>query len=360
MLTDNVRSKLSALSRRLEEIDRMLAAPETAADMNLFRDLSRERGEIEPIVGRLHAYERAESDLAAAQELAADPEMKAFAAEESAAATHELERIEQELRIALLPKDPNDDRNIFLEIRAGTGGDEAALFGADLLRMYQRYAERHGFKAEFLSENMTEMGGVKEVVLSLSGRGAYSRMKFESGVHRVQRVPETESQGRIHTSAATVAVLPEAEDVEVEINPNDLQIDTYRSGGAGGQHVNKTESAIRITHLPTGLVVQCQDERSQHKNKEKAMRVLKSRLLELYQNEAAAAEATSRRSQVGSGDRSERIRTYNFPQGRVTDHRIGLTLYKIDAIMNGDLDEVIDALVTADQAERMKRGEGGE
>ena len=240
---------------------------------------------------------------------------------------------------------------------AGTGGEEAALFGADLLRMYTRYAERHGYKAELMNENYTEKGGVKEVVLSLQGKGAYSRMKFESGVHRVQRVPETESQGRIHTSAATVAVLPEAEDVEVDINPNDLQIDTYRSGGAGGQHVNKTESAIRITHIPTGLVVQCQDERSQHKNRDKAMRVLKSRLLELYQSKAAEAEADERKSQVGSGDRSERIRTYNFPQSRVTDHRIGLTLYKLEAFLDGDMDEVIDALILAERTRQLSSAE---
>ena len=242
-------------------------------------------------------------------------------------------------------------------MRAGTGGEEAALFGADLLRMYTRYAERHGYKAELMNENYTEKGGVKEVVLSLQGKGAYSRMKFESGVHRVQRVPETESQGRIHTSAATVAVLPEAEDVEVDINPNDLQIDTYRSGGAGGQHVNKTESAIRITHIPTGLVVQCQDERSQHKNRDKAMRVLKSRLLELYQSKAAEAEADERKSQVGSGDRSERIRTYNFPQSRVTDHRIGLTLYKLEAFLDGDMDEVIDALILAERTRQLSSAE---
>ena len=255
MLTDNVRSKLSALSRRLEEIDRMLAAPETAADMNLFRDLSRERGEIEPIVGRLHAYERAESDLAAAQELAADPEMKAFAAEESAAATHELERIEQELRIALLPKDPNDDRNIFLEIRAGTGGDESALFAGDLLRMYLRYAEGHGWQTEIVSKNESELGGYKEVIVRIIGRGAYSKLKFESGGHRVQRVPATESQGRIHTSACTVAVLPELDEIEeVKLNPADLRIDVFRASGAGGQHIQKTDSAVRITHLPTGMV----------------------------------------------------------------------------------------------------------
>ena len=282
-----------------------------------------------------------------------DAEMRELIHAELTALEEAETKLVEELKFMLLPRDPNDERSVIIEIRAGTGGDEAALFGADLLRMYQRYAERHGFKAEFLNENMTEMGGVKEVVVSLSGRGAYSRMKFESGVHRVQRVPETESQGRIHTSAATVAVLPEADDVEVEINPNDLQIDTYRSGGAGGQHVNKTESAIRITHLPTGLVVQCQDERSQHKNKDKAMRVLKSRLLELYQSQAAEAEATNRKSQVGSGDRSERIRTYNFPQNRVTDHRIGLTLYKLEAFMDGDMDELIDALILAERTAQL-------
>ena len=272
-------------------------------------------------------------------------------------ARESLEKISEELKILLLPKDPNDDRDVIIEVRAGTGGEEAALFGADLLRMYTRYAERHGYKAELMNENYTEKGGVKEAVLSLQGKGAYSRMKFESGVHRVQRVPEMESQGRIHTSAATVAVLPEAEDVEVDINPNDLQIDTYRSGGAGGQHVNKTESAIRITHIPTGLVVQCQDERSQHKNRDKAMRVLKSRLLELYQSKAAEAEADERKSQVGSGDRSERIRTYNFPQSRVTDHRIGLTLYKLEAFLDGDMDEVIDALILAERTRQLSSAE---
>ena len=320
MLTDNVRSKLSALSRRLEEIDRMLAAPETAADMNLFRDLSRERGEIEPIVGRLHAYERAESDLAAAQELAADPEMKAFAAEESAAATHELERIEQELRIALLPKDPNDDRNIFLEIRAGTGGDESALFAGDLLRMYLRYAEGHGWQTEIVSKNESELGGYKEVIVRIIGRGAYSKLKFESGGHRVQRVPA------------------------------DLRIDVFRASGAGGQHIQKTDSAVRITHLPTGMVVECQDERSQTQNKARAMAVLASRLYAQQVAEQHEREASERKNLIGSGDRSERIRTYNYPQGRVTDHRINLTLYRLEAIMNGDLEEIITALTTEHQA----------
>ena len=351
MLTDNVRSKLSALSRRLEEIDRMLAAPETAADMNLFRDLSRERGEIEPIVGRLHAYERAESDLAAAQELAADPEMKAFAAEESAAATHELERIEQELRIALLPKDPNDDRNIFLEIRAGTGGDESALFAGDLLRMYLRYAEGHGWQTEIVSKNESELGGYKEVIVRIIGRGAYSKLKFESGGHRVQRVPATESQGRIHTSACTVAVLPELDEIEeVKLNPADLRIDVFRASGAGGQHIQKTDSAVRITHLPTGMVVECQDERSQTQNKARAMAVLASRLYAQQVAEQHEREASERTNLIGSGDRSERIRTYNYPQGRVTDHRINLTLYRLEAIMNGDLEEIITALTTEHQA----------
>ena len=351
MLTDNVRSKLSALSRRLEEIDRMLAAPETAADMNLFRDLSRERGEIEPIVGRLHAYERAESDLAAAQELAADPEMKAFAAEESAAATHELERIEQELRIALLPKDPNDDRNIFLEIRAGTGGDESALFAGDLLRMYLRYAEGHGWQTEIVSKNESELGGYKEVIVRIIGRGAYSKLKFESGGHRVQRVPATESQGRIHTSACTVAVLPELDEIEeVKLNPADLRIDVFRASGAGGQHIQKTDSAVRITHLPTGMVVECQDERSQTQNKARAMAVLASRLYAQQVAEQHEREASERKNLIGSGDRSERIRTYNYPKGRVTDHRINLTLYRLEAIMNGDLEEIITALTTEHQA----------
>lgn len=351
MLTDNVRSKLSALSRRLEEIDRMLAAPETAADMNLFRDLSRERGEIEPIVGRLHAYERAESDLAAAQELAADPEMKAFAAEESAAATHELERIEQELRIALLPKDPNDDRNIFLEIRAGTGGDESALFAGDLLRMYLRYAEGHGWQTEIVSKNESELGGYKEVIVRIIGRGAYSKLKFESGGHRVQRVPATESQGRIHTSACTVAVLPELDEIEeVKLNPADLRIDVFRASGAGGQHIQKTDSAVRITHLPTGMVVECQDERSQTQNKARAMAVLASRLYAQQVAKQHEREASERKNLIGSGDRSERIRTYNYPQGRVTDHRINLTLYRLEAIMNGDLEEIITALTTEHQA----------
>ena len=349
--------KLKELALRYEDLEAQLSDPAVYGDAARLRSINRELKELAPIVEAWRAWERAERKRAEAEELLHDPDFRELAQEELSAAREEQERLLDKLRLLLLPKDPNDERNVILEIRAGTGGEEAALFGADLLRMYMRYAERHGYKAELLNENYTEKGGVKEVVLSLQGKGAYSRMKYESGVHRVQRVPETESQGRIHTSAATVAVLPEAEDVEVEINPNDLQIDTYRSGGAGGQHVNKTESAIRITHIPTGLVVQCQDERSQHKNRDKAMRVLKSRLLELYRSRAAEAEADERKSQVGTGDRSERIRTYNFPQGRITDHRIGLTLYKLEAFIDGDMDEVIDALILAERAKQLSSAE---
>ena len=348
--------KLQSIKARSEELARLLSMGEVVADQKCYRELAREHAKLEDIVA---AYDRYAAVLASAAdcralfEEAGDPEMKELVRGELSELAAQEQALEEELRILLLPRDPNDERDVMIEIRAGTGGEEASLFGADLLRMYLRYAERHGFKSELMYENYTEMGGVKEVVVSLAGRGAYSRMKYESGVHRVQRVPETESQGRIHTSAATVAVLPEADDVEVDIDPGDLMIDTYRSGGAGGQHVNKTESAIRITHLPTGLIVQCQDERSQHKNKEKAMRVLKSRLLELYQSRAAEAEAGARRAQVGSGDRSERIRTYNFPQGRVSDHRVGLTLYKLEAFMDGDMDEIIDALILAEQAAKL-------
>lgn len=348
--------KLQSIKERSEELARLMSDSAVIADQARFRELAREHAQIADIVTAYDEYSAVQKDIAeyrAMLEGHIEPDMKELVHEELSSLSEKEKELEETLRVMLLPKDPNDERDVMIEIRAGTGGEEASLFGADLLRMYQRYAERHGFKTEMMYENYTEIGGVKEVILSLQGRGAYSRMKFESGVHRVQRVPETESQGRIHTSAATVAVLPEADDIEVEINPDDLQIDTYRSGGAGGQHVNKTESAIRITHIPTGLVVQCQDERSQYKNKEKAMRVLKSRLYELYQTRAAQAEAGARRAQVGSGDRSERIRTYNFPQGRVTDHRIGLTLYKLDAFIDGDMDEIIDALILADQAEKL-------
>ena len=352
--------KLKGIKQRYEAITQLLSDPNVISDQNRYRDLSKEQAGIADIVAAYDEYTRAEQDIASCRAMLEDTEdqaMRELIQEELAGLANEEHELMEKLKVMLLPKDPNDDKDVIIEIRAGTGGEEAALFGADLLRMYMRYAERHGYKAELLNENYTEKGGVKEVVLSLQGKGAYSRMKFESGVHRVQRVPETESQGRIHTSAATVAVLPEAEDVEVEINPNDLQIDTYRSGGAGGQHVNKTESAIRITHIPTGLVVQCQDERSQHKNRDKAMRVLKSRLLELYRSRAAEAEADERKSQVGTGDRSERIRTYNFPQGRITDHRIGLTLYKLEAFIDGDMDEVIDALILAERAKQLSSAE---
>ena len=353
-------NKLNALKRRYEELTAALSAPDAMNDQAAWREMVKEHSQLEEIVNAFDEYTAAvqsEADCKAMLEEADDAAMREMIHEELSELSAKEHELSEQLKVMLLPKDPNDDKDVIIEVRAGTGGEEAALFGADLLRMYTRYAERHGYKAELMNENYTEKGGVKEVVLSLQGKGAYSRMKFESGVHRVQRVPETESQGRIHTSAATVAVLPEAEDVEVDINPNDLQIDTYRSGGAGGQHVNKTESAIRITHIPTGLVVQCQDERSQHKNRDKAMRVLKSRLLELYQSKAAEAEADERKSQVGSGDRSERIRTYNFPQSRVTDHRIGLTLYKLEAFLDGDMDEIIDALILAERTRQLSSAE---
>lgn len=352
--------KLKGIKERYEQLTALLSDPAVIGDQNRYRELSKEQAGLTDIVNAYDEYMAADAEIESCKamlEEADDAAMREMIHEELNGLSAKEQELSERLKVMLLPKDPNDDKDVIIEVRAGTGGEEAALFGADLLRMYTRYAERHGYKAELMNENYTEKGGVKEVVLSLQGKGAYSRMKFESGVHRVQRVPETESQGRIHTSAATVAVLPEAEDVEVDINPNDLQIDTYRSGGAGGQHVNKTESAIRITHIPTGLVVQCQDERSQHKNRDKAMRVLKSRLLELYQSKAAEAEADERKSQVGSGDRSERIRTYNFPQSRVTDHRIGLTLYKLEAFLDGDMDEIIDALILAERTRQLSSAE---
>ena len=352
--------KLKGIKERYEQLTALLSDPAVIGDQNRYRELSKEQAGLTDIVNAYDEYMAADAEIESCKamlEEADDAAMREMIHEELNGLSAKEHELSEQLKVMLLPKDPNDDKDVIIEVRAGTGGEEAALFGADLLRMYTRYAERHGYKAELMNENYTEKGGVKEVVLSLQGKGAYSRMKFESGVHRVQRVPETESQGRIHTSAATVAVLPEAEDVEVDINPNDLQIDTYRSGGAGGQHVNKTESAIRITHIPTGLVVQCQDERSQHKNRDKAMRVLKSRLLELYQSKAAEAEADERKSQVGSGDRSERIRTYNFPQSRVTDHRIGLTLYKLETFLDGDMDEIIDALILAERTRQLSSAE---
>ena len=348
--------RIKELALRREDLEAQLADPAVYGDSERLRALRRELKELTPAAEAAQALEAVRRRREEAEALLRDPELRELAQEELSAAKAEAERLQEELKILLLPRDPNDGRNVILELRGGVGGEEGALFARSLLRMYGMYAQRRGWRMETLNLSETELGGVKECGVLIEGEGAFSRLKFESGVHRVQRVPETESGGRIHTSAATVAVLPSAEEVDVEIDPRDLQIDTYRSSGAGGQHVNKTESAIRITHLPTGLVVECQDERSQYKNKDKAMKVLRSRLYEREQARQAAAAASQRRSQVGSGDRSERVRTYNFPQGRVTDHRIGLTLYKLDAVMNGDLDEIIDALVTADTAERLKDG----
>ncbi len=350
----SIRGKLEQLQGRHEEIAALLSDPETIGNQNRFRDLSREYARLESLVETFRKYRQAEQDLAAASEMQqdADPEMRALAGDEVEAAEQTLDDLNQQLQLLLIPEDPNDHANIFLEIRAGTGGDEAALFAGDLFRMYGRYAEAQGWRLEMISESEGEHGGFKEVIARVIGDGAYSRLKFESGAHRVQRVPETESQGRIHTSACTVAVLPEVEDVDaVDINSNDLKVDTYRASGAGGQHVNKTDSAIRITHLPSGIVVECQDERSQHKNRAKAMALLQAKLLSEERSRQVAEQSAQRKLQVGSGDRSERIRTYNFPQGRVTDHRINLTLYKLDEIMQGNLDQVIGPLVQEHQAE---------
>ncbi len=332
--------------------------PAVAADRNLYRDLMKEHKEIEPIVEKYRALKKAEASLEDAEAILndseADKELRQMASDEMSAAKSDIESISEELKILLLPRDPNDDRSVIVEIRGGAGGEEAALFAYDLYRMYTMYAERRGWKTEIVGLNETELGGFKEVSFTIDGDGAYSRLKFESGVHRVQRVPETETQGRIHTSTATVAVLPEADEVELEIDPKDLKIDTFRSSGAGGQHINKTSSAIRVTHLPTGTVVECQDERSQYKNKDKALRVLRARLLDAKVAAQNAEIAANRKSQVGTGDRSERIRTYNYPQLRVTDHRIGLTIYRLFDVLNGDLDEIIDALIAADRAEKLK------
>ena len=344
--------KLIHLQERLEEINLLLADEQAAADMDKYRSLTREHAEISPIVAVFSQYTQAKQDLKDAEEMLTDPEMKAFAEEEIDTAKNQLNQLESELQILLLPKDADDNKNVFLEVRAGTGGDEAALFAGDLLRMYLRYAERCGWKSEIVSANESDLGGYKEVIVRIAGDNIYGRLKFESGGHRVQRVPTTESQGRIHTSACTVAIMPEADELaEIELNPNDLRIDTFRASGAGGQHINKTDSAVRITHLPTGMVVECQDGRSQHANKAQAMKVLAARLNDKQKREAHAKESAERKSLIGSGDRSERIRTYNYPQGRVSDHRINLTLYKIDSIMDGDLDEIIDALATEHQAE---------
>ena len=353
--------KLKAVEERFEEIGNELMKPEVVSDNETFKKLMKEHKQLTPIVEKFREYRAARDAEAEARELldagGLDKDFKELVEEELTEAKQKIEEASEELKILLLPKDPNDDKNVIVEIRGGAGGEEAALFAGSLMRMYSMYAESRRWKIEVLGGNETELGGYKEVSFMIEGEGAYSRLKYESGVHRVQRVPETETQGRIHTSTVTVAVLPEAEEVEVEINPADLQIDTYRSGGAGGQHVNKTESAIRITHLPTGLVVECQDERSQHKNKDKAMKVLRSRLYEMMQQQQTDAIASDRKAQVGTGDRSERIRTYNYPQGRVTDHRIGLTLYKIEQILNGDLDEIIDGLITYYRAEMLKADE---
>ena len=350
--------KLEAIEERYEELERQLSDPEVIARQDEWRKLTKEHARLTEVVTAYRDYKKADANLQEAKEMLADSsdeELNRFLKEEINNYAEEKERLAERLRILLLPRDPNDEKNVIVEIRAGTGGEEAALFAADLFRMYTRYAERKGWKTEIMDANPTDIGGFKEVIFAIEGEGAYSRLKYESGVHRVQRVPTTESGGRIHTSAATVAVLPEAEEEEEEINPQDLRIDVFCSSGPGGQSVNTTQSAVRITHLPTGTVVTCQDEKSQLKNKEKAMRVLRARLYERAQAEKQAELAQTRKSQVGSGDRSERIRTYNFPQGRVSDHRIGLTLYKLDQFLDGDMDEIVDALITNAQAEQLRK-----
>ena len=351
-MKQSMRFRLEQLTQRLLEVDAILSEPETVQDMDRFRKLSRERSEIEPVVMLFKDFTDTEGDLDTAIEMMADPEMKEMGEEEMKAAKARLEELEEKLQVELLPKDPDDGRSVFLEIRAGTGGDESAIFTGDLFRMYSRYAEQNGWRVEVMSENPSELGGYREVIARIDGDGVYGRLKYESGAHRVQRVPETESQGRVHTSACTVAVLPEADEfAEVELNPADLRIDTYRASGAGGQHVNKTDSAVRITHIPTGIVAESQDDRSQHKNKARAMSVLAARINDIQRQEQQAKEAANRKSLVGTGDRSERIRTYNYPQGRVTDHRINLTLYKLSQMMDGSLDELTGALIAERQAE---------
>ena len=346
--------KVKGLCQRMDELEARLSEPGLYDDPDRAAKLLKERNELEPIVTAHRAYTQAQQTIVDATELLSDPDMKELAQQELHKAKAEAARLENELKILLLPKDPNDGKNIFVEIRGGAGGEESALFAADLYRMYTMYADKRGWQTEVMSASETELGGYKEIVFRVAGEQVYSRLKFESGVHRVQRVPATESQGRVHTSTTTVAVLPEAEEVDFYLDPNDLRIDTFRSSGAGGQHINKTSSAIRITHIPTGTVVECQDERSQHKNKDKALRVLRSRLYEAEVEKQQAAIAADRKSQVGTGDRSERIRTYNFPENRVSDHRIKLTLYKLDQFLNGDMDEVLDALIAADTAEKLK------
>lgn len=355
-----LRQQLERFPVRLQELDFYLSQPEVVNDMARYRELTREHVEVTEVAGLFQRFLQRERDLAQAREMMEDPELAEMAREEIAAAGEELPALENELQALLLPRDPDDVRNTFLEIRAGTGGDESALFAGDLLRMYLRYAERQGWRTEIVSESEGEVGGFKEVVLRVVGEGSYGKLKFESGGHRVQRVPATESQGRIHTSACTVAALPEPDEAEaVQINPADLRIDTFRASGAGGQHVNKTDSAVRITHIPTGIVAECQDDRSQHRNKAKALQVLAARIQEKERSERAAREAATRKGLIGSGDRSDRIRTYNFPQGRLTDHRINLTLYKLGAIMEGDLDEVVAALLLARRAEQLEELEVG-
>jgi peptide chain release factor 1 len=350
----SILNKLEHLNERYEEIAQLLGEGDIIADQNQFRKLSIEYSQLEPVALGFREYQRTLDDMEAAQEMLADPEMKEMAEEELLTSRDKLAAQELTLQKALLPKDPHDDSNIFLEIRAGTGGDEAAIFAGDLFRMYSRYAEQMRWQIEIISRNEGEHGGYKEIIARILGNNVYSRLKFESGAHRVQRVPETESQGRIHTSAATVAIMPEADEVEAqEINSGDLRVDTYRASGAGGQHVNKTDSAIRLTHLPTGIVVECQDERSQHKNRARAMSLLQAKLLEMDRQQQASEQAETRRNLVGSGDRSERIRTYNFPQGRVTDHRINLTLYKLDDIIAGNLDQIIEPLINEYQADQL-------
>ncbi|HZE92847.1 MAG TPA: peptide chain release factor 1 [Rhizobacter sp.] len=358
-MKDSLRQQFDRLGMRLSELDATLADPAAARDMNRFRSLTREHAEVDSLVQRFRRYEQRERDLKAAREMLPEPDMAEMAQEEITSAEGDLSRLHGELQAALLPRDPDDSRDAFLEIRAGTGGDESALFAADLLRMYVRYAERRGWRTEMMSESMSDLGGYKEAVLRVTGEDVYAWLKFESGGHRVQRVPVTETQGRVHTSACTVAVMPEPDEAEeIQLNPAELRIDTFRASGAGGQHVNKTDSAIRVTHLPTGLVAECQDDRSQHRNKAKALAVLAARLREKDRSERAAKEAATRKGLIGSGDRSDRIRTYNFPQGRLTDHRINLTLYKLQSIMDGEIDDVLGALQAARAAEQLAELEG--
>jgi len=353
-MKDSMRHRLEQISHRLVEIDALLSEPDSTNDMDNFTRLSRERAEIEPVVTAYQEYVSTERDMHAAQEMLSDPELKELGEEELQVTRGRLNELEGELQILLLPRDPDDERSVYLEIRAGAGGDESALFAGDLLRMYTRYAESQGWRVEIVSASFSEIGGYKEVIARIEGEGVYERLKFESGTHRVQRVPETEAQGRVHTSTCTVAVMPEADELDdIVINPADLRVDTFRASGAGGQHVNKTDSAVRITHLPTGVVVECQDDRSQHRNREKAMKVLAARLKDQQEQEMQAQEAEQRKSLVGTGDRSERIRTYNFPQGRVTDHRINLTMHKLALVLDGDLDELTQVLLNEHQAAQL-------